>query len=161
MNHLNIDFMKRYGLILLLAFIFALNGTAQDIRTIEYIKGDALLIDVENMHMLTVNVRFDAVKDYDSHRVLSMRLKAFEYQSGEIWDRVKPLLNSKGENGWVQQDCKGYDFEPAWTAVMNSENTPEKIKTNMKILIVGFKELPQGQQFTVLWVLSNTLIIIW
>jgi len=153
--------MKKYGLLLLFIFITALNSTAQNIRTEEYIKGDALLVDVENMHMLTVNVKFDVVKEYDNNEILSVRLKAFEYHSGKIWDRIKPLLNSKGENGWVQQKCEGYDFESAWNTVMNSENTPKNIKTNMKFLMVGFNELPQGQQFTVLWELSDTLIIIW
>lgn len=131
--------MKKYGLLLLFIFITALNSTAQNIRTVEYIKGDALLVDVENMHMLTVNVKFDVVKEYDNNEILSVRLKAFEYHSGKIWDRIKPLLNSKGENGWVQQKCEGYDFESAWNTVMNNENTPKNIKTNMKFLMVGFK----------------------
>lgn len=154
--------MKKYGLIILFVFITALNSAAQNIRTVEYIKGGALLIDVENMHMLTVNVKFDVVKEDDNDEILSVRLKALEYHSGKIWDKIKPLLNSKGENGWIQQNCEGSDFESAWNAVMNSENTPKNIRTNMKFLMVaGFKELPQGQQFTILWELSNTLMIIW
>lgn len=68
---------------LLFIFITALNSTAQNIRTVEYIKGDALLVDVENMHMLTVNVKFDVVKEYDNNEILSVRLKAFEYHSGK------------------------------------------------------------------------------
>lgn len=153
--------MKKYRLILLLIFTITLNSAAQNIRTVEYIKGDALLIDVENMHILTVNVRFDVVKDYDNREILSMRLKAFEYQSGKIWDKVKPLLDSREENGWVQQDSKGYNFAPAWNTVMNSENTPKEVRTNMNILMEGFKGLSQKEQFIVLWPLENSLIIIW
>ena len=153
--------MKKYRLILFLIFTITLNSAAQNIRTVEYIKGDALLIDVENMHMLTVNVRFDVVKDYDNREILSMRLKAFEYQSGKIWDKVKPLLDSREENGWVQQDSKGYNFGPAWNTVMNSENTPKEVRTNMNILMEGFKGLSQKEQFTVLWPLEKSLIIIW
>lgn len=153
--------MKRYGLMLLFIYIAILNSTAQNISTVEYIKGDALLIDVENLHTLTVNVRFDVVKDYDNRKILSMRLKAFEYQSGKIWDKVKPLLDSRGENGWVQQNSKGYNFSPAWNAIMNSEDTPKEVRVNMNVLMEGFKGLSQDEKFTVLWPLKNNLIIIW
>lgn len=147
-------------MLFLLLFV-SINGVAQGIKREEYIKKDALLIDIENMHMLTVNVKFDVVKDFDYHRVLDVRLKAFKYQSGKLWDEVIPLLKSSGENGWVQQDSKGYDFEPAWNVAMNGEDTPQKIKSNMNILMEGFRELPQELKFSILWVLSNTLIIIW
>ncbi len=162
MNSPNISFIKRIALIIVQFFIISLHCTAQDIRTIEYIKGDAILIDLETFGMLTVNIRFDATKDYTNKRILSIDLKAFEYSSGKTWDRVLPLLNQREENGWIRQNCKGYNFKTSWYEVLNGENTPLNIKKNMSIYTDAFERMPKEEQFTFLWALPyNNMVILW